>query len=110
MKAVSFLENRQFGEKPQIEMLLETPQSKEIRICMDEGNTMVEHTAPGAIMIMVVEGSVAITSQGETILLKSGEMIGFEAKIPHSLQAGEKSVIRLTLSKNDTFSRVAALL
>lgn len=41
--------------------------------------------------------------------LLSGDMIYFDANVPHSLEAYEESVIRLTLSKNDSAKRVFSL-
>jgi quercetin dioxygenase-like cupin family protein len=107
---ISFLTNKRFDSKPQIDKMLETPSSKEIRICMASGNVMREHTAPGAIMIMVLEGSVSISSLENNTFLKAGDMIFFEAQIPHSLEAHIDSVIRLSLSKNDTLKRVIGVL
>lgn len=110
MEYISFLENKRFGAKPQIEMMFETAISKEIRICMGAGNIMREHSAPGAITIMVLEGRVFITSLGDEIECVGGSMVYFEAKVPHSLQAHEESVIRLSLSKQDSIHRVWSVL
>lgn len=90
--------------------MLETPTSKEIRICMAKGNIMKEHTAPGAITIMVLRGEVAIGSNDKNITMQNGEMIYFDAKAPHSLEAKKESILRLVLSKNDTVQRVQNLL
>lgn len=84
--------------------------SKEIRICMDAGTIMKEHTAPGAITIMVLKGSVHIRSHNEEVTLYEGDMLYFDAKVPHSLKADEQVVIRLVLSKNDSAKRVQTLL
>ena len=110
MKRISFLENCQFDTKPIITMMHESATAKEIRICMGKGSLMREHSAPGGIIIMVLQGEVSIGSLETTAVLKSGDMVSFDPKVPHSLEAYEESVLRLTLSKNDTFSRVAALL
>ena len=110
METIAFLENKRFEDKPQIDMMFESPTYKEIRICMAQGNLMREHTALGAIMIMVLEGSVSIASLEENIILKAGDMMFFKEKVPHSLEAHEESVIRLSLSKNDTFKRVIGVL
>ena len=109
MEKSAFLKNLRFGDKVQIDKMLETPFSKEIRICMAEGNVMKEHTAPGAITILVLKGRVTITSMGERVELENGEMVYFDANVPHSLEAHEESVIRLTLSKNDSVKRVFSL-
>lgn len=109
MQKVAYFENPRFGEKVQIDKTMETPFSKEIRICMAVGNVMKEHTAPGAITIMVLTGRVTITSMDDTVELIDGEMVCFDANVPHSLEAHEQSVIRLTLSKNDSVKRVISL-
>lgn len=109
MQTTAFLKDTRFGEKVQIDKMFETPFSKEIRICMAEGNTMQEHTAPGAITILVLKGKVRIDSLEESRELESGDMVYFDAKVPHSLEALQESVIRLTLSKNDSEKRVFSL-
>lgn len=109
MTKVNFYENLHFDSTPQITKMMETPTSKEVRICMAKGNIMKEHTAPGAITIMVLKGEVLIGGTEASILLSDGEMIYFDAKIPHSLEANEESIVRLVLSKGDTFQRVQNL-
>ena len=109
MDVTSFLKNTRFAEKVQIDKMFETPFSKEIRICMAPGNIMQEHTAPGAITILVLKGRVRIDSLNESVELLNGDMLYFDAKVPHSLEAFEESVIRLTLSKNDSEKRVFSL-
>jgi quercetin dioxygenase-like cupin family protein len=89
--------------------MVETAFSKEIRICMAAGNIMREHKAPGAITIMVITGQVRIESLQESIELKNAEMLSFDANVLHSLEALEESVVRLTLSKNDSEKRVFSL-
>jgi len=110
MTLLSFLSDLSFGSKPQIKVMLDGTTSKEIRICMDVGNIMQEHKAPGAISIMLLKGSVRISSNNEEVTLNEGDMLYFEANVPHSLEADEQAVIRLVLSKNDTTQRVQNLL
>lgn len=109
MKRVSFLRDLKFGDKPQISVMMETPSSKEIRICMKEGNIMQEHTAPGAITIMLLRGKLLLTSNSKDEILEDGDIVYFDAKVPHSLEALDECVVRLILSKNDTASRVQKL-
>ena len=110
MEMVSFLDHISFGEKIQIDSLAKTPFGKEIRICMPSGSVMKEHSAPEAITIMVLQGKVTITSLENVQSLNAGDMICFEAKVLHSLHADENSVIRLTLSKNDSEQRISFVL
>lgn len=109
MDTVAFLKDTHFGEKVEIKKMFETPFSKEIRICMAVGNSMKEHTAPEAITILILQGRVRIDSMQESVELTCGDMVCFDAKVPHSLEALEQSVVRLTLSKNDSAKRVFSL-
>lgn len=109
MQKVSFFENTRFADKPQIDLMLESAQGKEIRICMQKGNEMKEHTAPGAIVIMALSGCVDIGSSEGGVRLEAGEAVYFAARVPHSLVALEDSVIRLSLAKNDSIQRVEGL-
>ncbi|HOI84349.1 MAG TPA: cupin domain-containing protein [Campylobacterales bacterium] len=109
MNHIAFFKDTRFADKPQIDLMLDAPNSKEIRICMQKGNRMEEHTAPGAIVIMVLDGSVNIGSKEGNVTLGTGEAVYFAAYAPHSLEATEDSVIRLSLSKNDSVRRVEGL-
>jgi len=109
MEKIAFLENPRFEGRVQTDKMFETLFSKEVRICMAKGNTMKEHTAPGAITIMVLKGVITVASGNETVNLSDGEMVCFDANTPHSLKAHEQSIIRLSLSKNDSVNRVISL-
>ncbi|WP_345986651.1 cupin domain-containing protein [Sulfurimonas sp. HSL-1656] len=109
MRTFAFLEAPRFGEGVVAEKILESPFSKEIRICMDKGNIMREHAAPGPITVMVLEGCVTVTSGSDTADLLRGQIVCFDAHVPHSLEARTDSVVRLTLSKNDALARVIDL-
>jgi quercetin dioxygenase-like cupin family protein len=106
MQKVSFLNDLYFSDKPQITMMYESSVSKEIRICMAKGNIMKEHKAPGAISIMLLRGKLLLGSQGDETVMEEGEMVSFEPKVPHSLEAMDECVIRLTLSKEDKIQRI----
>ncbi|QOP41479.1 cupin domain-containing protein [Sulfurimonas marina] len=109
MDIVSFLNVSTSEKKVQIDKLSETSFSKEIRICMAKDSVMQEHTAPDAITILIIKGRVRIDSLEESKELNNGDMVYFNAKVPHSLEALEDSVIRLTLSKHDSEQRVFSL-
>ncbi|KIM12808.1 MAG: hypothetical protein KU37_02785 [Sulfuricurvum sp. PC08-66] len=99
-----------YGATVQIQSLMETPTSKEIRIVMDTGQSMKEHTAPQAITIMVLQGEVRISSDEGEVMLEAGDMVYFAAKVPHALEALSPSVVRLSLAKSDSVSRVLGVL
>ena len=110
MQKISFMDKLSFSDKPVITLMGETSHSKEIRICMGEGSSMKEHTAPGTITIMLIGGKLLLESRGEERVLEEGEMVCFEPGIPHSLQAMEACIIRLTLAKRDSVERIRKLI
>lgn len=110
MQKISFLENLNFEKDVSINKMAETKNSKEIKISMKQNAIMKEHTAPGAITIMVLKGEVEISSMSEKVLLADGEMVYFEAMVPHSLFALQNSIVRLVLSKNDNIQRIENLI
>jgi quercetin dioxygenase-like cupin family protein len=94
-------------DKPLIKVLLETDFTKEIRIAMHRGTLMKEHKTAFPIVVEIVEGSIDFDVQGTSHPLKKGDLIALEGGVPHSLKAGENSIIRLTLTKDDRTNRVA---
>ncbi|MCT4588281.1 MAG: hypothetical protein N4A71_10695 [Carboxylicivirga sp.] len=93
-------------DKPNVQKLLETPFSKEIRILLKAGQIMKEHAAPGAIVVEIFEGAVDFGVRGVVHHVKKGDLLSLDAKIPHDLNATEDSIVRLTLSKTDDIKRV----
>lgn len=84
--------------------------TKEIRISMQSGAEMKEHSAPGDIMVQVLSGEIEFSVEAQVFNLKSLDMITLKANVPHSLKALKDSIIRLSLSKNDNVSRVFGVL
>ena len=89
-----------------IKVLLETSFSKEIRILFKKGQMMKEHKAPFPIIVHILEGEIAFGVEGNVHDLKKGAMLTLEGNVPHDLTAKADSIVRLTLSKQDTADRV----
>lgn len=103
----SLNENIEFkGDKPHVQLLLETEFTKEIRIVFKEGQIMKKHTAPLPIVVEIFEGTIEFGVNNETLQLKKGELLSLSAKVPHDLKATADSIVRLTLSKGDQEKRV----
>lgn len=107
MKTTSLLKDLNYSEnKPNIQKLIETPFSKEIRIVFKAGQVMKEHTAPAPIVVEIFEGSIDFGVNGDVLHLIKGDLITLDAKVPHDLKATKDSIVRLTLSKTDSAERV----
>ncbi len=107
MKLASFSENLIFSEeKIMTQVILESEFSKEIRITMSKGQIMKEHQTKYSIVVHILEGHINFGVQKEIHTMKKGDVITLSGNIPHDLKALENSVIRLTLSKADSVSRV----
>ncbi len=107
MKTASILKELRYNsEKPAVQVLLDTDNSKEIRIAMKKGQVMKEHQTPYPIVVEIFDGSVNFGVNGETILAKRGDLLSLEGNVPHNLVAEEDSIVRLTLSKADNAERV----
>lgn len=91
-------------------LLYEDKFSKEICLSMAKNSFMKEHFAPNPIKIHVLKGSVEFCVYNEKVILNELDMIDLGSMVKHSLKANEDSIIRLSLSLNDTFSRVKEVL
>lgn len=93
-------------QRPIIKVLLDTDFTKEIRITMHQGTIMKEHKTHFPIVVHVVEGAISFGVNNQVLELITGDMIALNPSVPHDLKAHKNSVIRLTLSKQDTVERV----
>ncbi|AFM03090.1 AraC-like regulator [Bernardetia litoralis DSM 6794] len=102
MKTASLLENLEYNnQKIVTKVILETQNTKEIRILLKKGQILKEHQAPFTIIVEVFEGNIDFRVNQEIFDLKRGSLITLEGKIPHSLEAKEDSIVRLSFSKGD---------
>ena len=89
-----------------VEVIMETPVSKEIRILFKSGQNMKSHKAPFPIIVAVHQGTIEFGVNNQMLTLNSGDLVYLDANVPHSLMAREDSMVRLTLWKTDTVERV----
>lgn len=99
-----------FSDKLEVTKMLENDERKEIKITMPKETFMKEHKAPGAISVQVLFGEIEFSVDELTHNLKTLDMISLEANVVHALVAKTDSIVRLTLSKNDSEKRVFSLL
>ena len=106
-KLASLLKGLEYKEdKPAISVLLETDNTKEIRIAMKPGHVMKKHQTPYPIVIEIFEGEIEFGINNEILTLIKGDLIALEGSVPHDLKAIQTSIVRLTLSKQDETQRV----
>lgn len=94
----------------QTSLLLETATTKEIRICMQKSTSIKEHNAPYDITLQVLKGSIDFGVNGKNTTLNEFDLIFLDANTPHNLLSNEDSIIRLSLSKNDSMDRINSVL
>lgn len=92
-----------------ITALYEDENSKEIQIILPKGKMMNDHSAPGSIIVQVLKGEIDFGINGANINLKELMSIKVAANITHNLVAKEDSIIRLSLAKNDSLTRVKSV-
>lgn len=107
MKIASLTQDLIYNDKkPSIQTLLETKTSKEIRILLKKGQHMKEHKTPFPIVVQIFKGAIDFGIQGVIQHLEAGSLIALEGQVPHDLTATEDSIIRLSLSIQDSLDRV----
>ncbi len=108
MNTASLIDNITYQEnhKPTVTVLLETTNTKEVRIVMKKGQFMKEHKAPFPIIIEIFEGDIDFGINGKKQILKKGDMIALEGNVLHDLNCISNCIIRLSISILDKIERV----
>lgn len=110
MKTASILNEIVFKEdKPAITVLIDTENTKEIRIALKKGQLMKEHKTAYPIVVEIFDGEIHFGVEGDKKHLKKGDLIALKGNVMHDLTGIEDSIIRLSLSKQDTAQRVFSL-
>ncbi len=100
-----------YGEdKVQITKMFESDDSKEIRIVFKAGQVMKDHKTNFPITVEIFDGEIDFGVAGNTYKLVKGDVVSLEASVMHNLHALKDSIVRLTLSKSDSVSRVKGVL
>jgi len=56
------------------------------------------HHADGQLSLQVIQGSLRVRTDTQTVTLKKGELLALHAEIPHAIEAMRESAFLLTLS------------
>ncbi|WP_308467410.1 hemerythrin domain-containing protein [Rathayibacter soli] len=77
--------------------ILKAPGARIVRLTLDAGQVLREHTAAVPILIQVLAGDVRIDTDGTTLDLPSGAIMHLDAGLPHSVEALTPAHLTLTL-------------
>jgi quercetin dioxygenase-like cupin family protein len=66
----------------------------------DTGQELSEHTTPFDATVQVLDGTAAITIEGNTNRVNAGQMIIMPAKKPHAVRADKRFKMLLTMIKD----------
>jgi len=111
MKFTNILKDLTYNDdKVAITVLFETDSTKEIRIAFKAGQLMKKHQTSFPITVEMVEGVLDFGVEDTIHHLVKGDLVALDGGVPHDLVAKEDSIVRLTLSKKDTVSRVKAVI
>ncbi len=106
MKIARFSDKVLNNDKVEVVLILETAMSKELSISMKKALFMKEHKAPLPIIIHMLEGKVNFRVNDQNVTLSKSDVITIDGGVPHSLEALEDTIIRLSIMKLDTVNRV----
>lgn len=80
--------------------ILKKPSGTVTMFSFDINQGLSEHTAPFDALVYIIEGKAEITISGESYSVGAGEIIVMPANEPHSLKAGERFKMLLTMIKD----------
>ena len=95
---------------PAITVLYKSSATKEVRIAFKAGQKMAKHQTPYPISVAMIEGELDFGVDGTVHHLTKGDILFLEGGIPHDLAAIEESIVRLTLSTQDSVDRVKSVI
>ena len=61
----------------------------------DTGEILSEHTAAMPVILQTLEGALEIEADGRTVVLRPGDVIHFDTRLPHAVRALEPSKLAL---------------
>lgn len=59
---------------------------------------LLEHTAPGVLNLLVLEGQILFSAQGQELELHQHDLVTLGARVGHALKAREPSAVLLSIA------------
>lgn len=73
----------------------------------DAGQDLSEHTSPFDALVLVLEGTLALTLGGKAVRAESGTIVRMPAGVPHAIEALEPTRLLLVMLREPGPARAA---
>ncbi|QYN43083.1 cupin domain-containing protein [Gilliamella sp. ESL0443] len=70
----------------------------------DKGQGLSEHSAPFDAIVMVIEGELTLTIDGQPVTAKPGTIVRMPANIPHAVEAPQAAKMLLVMLREITLN------
>ena len=68
-----------------------------VLVAMKSEAMLVEHSAPAAATVIMLNGNIIFTTSNDKITLEQGDSVTFTADVLHSVHASEESVFLIVI-------------
>ena len=82
--------------------LLKTPSLQLMRLVLPAGQGLPEHSVPGAITVLCLEGEAVVTTPSRRCPLGAGQLVMLEGGEPHAVQALTDASLLVTVLLHPT--------
>jgi quercetin dioxygenase-like cupin family protein len=86
--------------------LVKTPRLRQVLEVLRAGACLEEHTAPGPISVLVLEGELQFEAGAESVPLQPGQLLSLPSERPHRVEAVKDSTFLLTIEMEERNSGV----
>lgn len=77
--------------------LLKTPTLQLMRLVLPAGQSLPEHSVPGAITVHCLEGQTVVTTSSRTCTLRAGQLVMLDGSEGHAVKAVSDSSLLVTV-------------
>jgi quercetin dioxygenase-like cupin family protein len=86
--------------------LVKTPRLRQVLEVLRAGARLEEHTAPGPITLLLLDGELRFEAGAETVQLQPGRLLALPSESPHRVEALRDSTFLLTIEMEERNSGV----
>jgi quercetin dioxygenase-like cupin family protein len=86
------------GHRRQSETIAREAGVSLVIMAMEGGDVLKEHSADGVVTIHLLDGHATVTTGGQPLDLRPGQLVLMQPSVRHDLRAEEQSVVLLTIT------------